>query len=130
MCSFAPHGTFFARCFTSASSAFAASCPGGMRMLTFARATGTSWFTASCTGGASSASTEMAGIVHMRSVSPPSAISFTPLRALAGTVPLVVVQRGEKARECHERVWERPAEAAAVHRLVEHANLDDARHDT
>ena len=35
-----------------------------MRMLTRARATGTSWLMASATGGASTAVTEIAGFVH------------------------------------------------------------------
>jgi hypothetical protein len=50
------------------------SWPGAMRMLTLARATGTSWLIASLIGGASTASTETAGLVHMRPVMLPDPI--------------------------------------------------------
>ena len=44
-------------------------------------------------------------------------------------VALLVVQRREQTRHRRERVGERAAELSRVHRLVEHAHLDDARHD-
>ncbi len=56
----------------------AASCPGAMRMLTLARAAGTSWLIASERGGASMASTDTAGLIHSRLVSDPSPMNSMP----------------------------------------------------
>src|SRR5690606_19266661 len=62
----APQGACAFRWFVRASIAASGSWAGGIRMLTLARATGTSWLIASERGGASTARTAMAGLVHIR----------------------------------------------------------------
>src|SRR5690242_21852093 len=64
----APQGACAVRCAASASRAAAASSPGATRMLTLARATGTSVFEAAATDGASMPITAMAGPAQSRAV--------------------------------------------------------------
>ncbi len=56
------------------------SSSGGSRRLTFAVATGTSWFDASRTRGASIPRTDTAGFAHRRSAIVPDPINRTPGR--------------------------------------------------
>ena len=84
----APHGTASSRCLVSAAIASPASWPGAIRIEILAVAVGTIWLMASLTGGASIASTEMEGCIHIRAVRPPEPMSSTP-----STAPDQVVTR-------------------------------------
>ena len=115
-------------------------------MLTFARAEGTTAFTASSTGSTSMPVTVSAGPDQRRSPSPPVPMNGMPvldLRELAellvrerragpllasesvhGDVAVLVVHRRERAEHGEERVGRRAAELARVLRACERPHLD------